>query len=72
MISLCVSLFLKFILLGTDRLFQSESSSLSLVLGCGAVRKKPEKLHGSIYQSAKEGRKWTGWPEYWRGNFKGL
>lgn len=48
MISLCVSSFLMFILLGTDRLFQSESSSLSLVLECGSVRKK-QKSSKDLY-----------------------
>lgn len=50
MISLYVNLFLKFILLGTDRLLQSEGSSLSLVLEYEAVRKKKtQKSYRDLY-----------------------
>ena len=71
-ISVCVSLFLKLVLLKTDRLKgQSEGSSLSLVLRCGAVRKKARKVIVIYTKVPGSGEKELGGLSIGR-NFKGF
>ena len=70
-ISVCVSSFLKFVLLKTDRLFQSEGSSLSLVLRCGVVRKKARKVIVIYTKVPGSGEKELGGLSIGR-NFKGF